>query len=295
MRIAITGATGLIGTQLTAKLTTDGHDVVTIGRSASGPNGVRWDPETGTIETSKLDGVDGVVHLAGEPIGAKRWTDDQKRRIVESREKGTRLIAETLASLAEPPKRFISGSAIGFYGDCGAELLTEESPNGDTFLAEVVRRWESAAAPAVDAGISTTFARTGIVLSTKGGALKQQLLPFKLGIGGKSGSGRQYQSWVHIDDEVGALAWLLDHDITGPVNIASPNPVQNSEFASTLASVLRRPSTMIPMIGPRLLFGRELADTLLLESQRVHPTRLVDGAYEFRFTDLRAALTDLVG
>lgn len=295
MRIAITGATGLIGTQLTAKLTTDGHDVVTIGRSASGPNGVRWDPETGTIETSKLDGVDGVVHLAGEPIGAKRWTDDQKRRIVESRERGTRLIAETLASLAEPPKRFISGSAIGFYGDCGAELLTEESPNGDTFLAEVVRRWESAAAPAVDAGISTTFARTGIVLSTKGGALKQQLLPFKLGIGGKSGSGRQYQSWVHIDDEVGALAWLLDHDITGPVNIASPNPVQNSEFASTLASVLRRPSTMIPMIGPRLLFGRELADTLLLESQRVHPTRLVDGGYGFRFTDLRAALTDLVG
>lgn len=295
MRVAVTGATGLIGTKLVAALRAHGHEVLGVSRR-SGPTGsLHWDPETGTIDAASFEGLDAVINLAGEPIGAKRWTEEQKRKILDSRERGTSLLARTLASLDAPPRRFLSGSAIGFYGDRGDEVLDEGSTPGSGFLAEVVERWEAAAQPAVDAGISTAFLRTGIVLSPDGGALKQQLLPFKVGIGGRSGSGRQFQSWIHIDDEVGAIEWLLDNDVAGPVNLTAPNPVRNAEFASALASVLRRPSTIIPQIGPRLLFGRELADTLLLDSQRVLPKRLLEGGYEFGFTDLRAALKDLVG
>ncbi len=294
MRVAVTGSTGLIGSKIVAALRGDGHEVFGVSRGA-GPTGtLHWDPESGTIDAASFEGLDAVINLAGEPIGAKRWTEEQKRRILESREHGTALLARTLASLDAPPRRLLSGSAIGFYGDRNDEVLDEDSPSGTGFLAEVVERWEAAAQPAIDAGISTAFLRTGIVLSPDGGALKQQLLPFKLGFGGRSGSGRQFQSWIHIDDEVGAIAWLLDHAIEGPVNLTAPQPVRNAEFASTLASVLRRPSTIIPQVGPRLLLGRELADTLLLESQRVLPKRLTEGGYEFRFTDLRAAIEDLV-
>lgn len=294
MRIAITGSSGMIGSALTHRLRAVGHEVVGVSRRGGVAGTIAWDPERGRIDATAFEGLDAVVHLAGEPIGARRWSAEQKRRILESRERSTELLARTLAALDDPPRRLLSGSAIGFYGNRGDEVLDEDSSSGDGFLAEVCRRWEAAAGPAIDAGISTAFLRTGIVLSSDGGALQRQLLPFKLGFGGRSGSGRQWQSWIHVDDEIGAIEWLLDHHLDGPVNLTAPNPVRNVEFAKELAGVLHRPSTVIPRIGPRLLLGRELADTLLLDSQRVVPKRLTGGGFEFRFTDLRAALVDLL-
>ena len=293
MRVAVSGATGLIGSRLVAELRSVGHEAVTISRRP-GVDTIVWDPDRGVLADGAIDGFDAVVNLAGEPIGAKRWTTEQKRRIVDSRVRSTELLVDAMARSSRPPTRFLSGSAIGYYGDCGAQVLTENSPAGSGFLADVVRRWEAAAAPAVELGVSTALLRTGIVLSAEGGALKQQLLPFKLGLGGRSGNGRQFQSWIHLDDHVRALVWLLERPVAGPVNLTAPNPVTNAEFASTLASVLRRPCGVIPQFGPRLLFGRELADTLLLESQRVLPKKLDDDGFAFRFPELRSALTNLI-
>jgi uncharacterized protein (TIGR01777 family) len=289
MRVVITGASGLIGTALSERLSGDGHEVVPLRR----PDG--WDPDAGTIDTNLLQAADAVVHLAGEGIGEKRWTDEQKARIRDSRTRGTRLIAETLAGLDGGPRVLLSGSAIGYYGDTGDTAVDETAPAGHDFLASVCVDWEAAAAPAVDAGLRVVWLRTGIVLSPKGGALARQLPFFRLGLGGRSGSGRQYQSWISLDDEVGAICHLLGRDdLSGPFNLTAPEPVTNGEFARTLGRVLRRPTTIIPMFGPRLLFGRELADSLLLASQRVLPAALESSGYTFTHTKLDAALRDLL-
>jgi len=293
MDIAITGATGLIGTRLATSLESSGHRVLRVVRRPSGRPGTDetvWDPAAGRIDAGAFDGLDAVVHLAGEGIGEGRWTPEQKRRIRDSRTDGTALLARTLATLPRPPRRLLSGSAIGFYGDTGDRPTDESGPAGTGYLPEVCVAWEAAAQPAVDAGIATAYLRTGVVLSAAGGALAKQLLPFKLGLGGRSGSGRQYVSWITLDDHVAATTWLLDADIAGPVNLTAPNPVTNAEFATALGRALHRPTTIIPMIGPRLLMGRELADTLLLESQRIVPGVLESSGFSFSHPTIDGAL-----
>lgn len=297
MDIAITGSNGLIGTRLVSELTTLGHRVLRVVRRPSErPSGdeALWDPERGTIDAAALEGIDAVVHLAGEGIAEKRWTAEQRERIRTSRTVGTTLLATTLASLDRPPARLLSGSAIGIYGDTGDRATDESGPAGRGFLPDVCIEWEASAGPAIDAGISTAFLRTGIVLSPDGGALAKQLPFFRVGLGGRSGNGRQYQSWISIDDEVSAIVWLLTATVEGPVNLTAPAPVTNAQFAKTLGRVLHRPTTIIPMIGPRVLFGRELADTLLLESQRIIPAKLGSAGFEFDHTTLDSALQHLL-
>lgn len=292
MDIAITGSTGLIGEALRTRLLADGHRVVRVVRhEPTGPDEIRWDPTTGHLEAADLDGLDAVVHLAGEGIAEKRWTDEQKQRILESRTLGTRLLAETLAGLERPPAVLVSGSAMGIYGDGGDRVLTEDSPPGDIFLSQVCVAWEAAAQPAIDAGIRVPFIRTGVVLSADGGALAKILLQFKLFAGGPMGSGRQWWSWISIDDEVAAIRWLIDHDVAGPVNLTAPAPVTYREFAKVLGHILHRPSFLpVPAFGPRLLLGAELADQLLFLSQRVEPTVLEAQAFPFAHRDIETAL-----
>jgi uncharacterized protein (TIGR01777 family) len=297
MDIAVTGASGMIGSALVAELRAGGHRVRPLVRRApTGPDELRWDPEAGTIDAAGLAGIDAVVHLAGEGIAEKRWTAEQKRRIMESRTKGTGLLARTLAALDPKPSVLLSGSAIGFYGDGGDEVLTEESPSrGTGFGTEVVLAWEAAAQPAIDAGIRTVFLRTGIVQSTTGGALAKVLPLFKLGLGGPIAGGKQWWPWISLDDEVGAIIHLLTAGVTGPVNLVSPNPVTNAEFTKTLAHVLHRPAILpVPMFGPALLLGRELANSLLGDSARLQPVRLLESGYEFRHPDLEGALLSLL-
>lgn len=294
MEIAITGASGLIGGALVRRLEADGHHVLRLVRRTPQEGEAHWDPAAGTIDAGALDGIDAVVHLAGEGIGEKRWTAEQKTKIRTSRVQGTSLLAAAIADLDRPPATFVVGSAIGYYGDTGDRAVDETAPPGDDFLASICVDWESAARPATVAGIRTVLARTGIVLSVDGGALARQLPFFKLGLGGRSGNGRQYQSWISIDDEAAALAWLLTAEVDGPVNLTAPEPVTNAEFAKTLGRVLHRPTTIIPMAGPRLLFGRELADALLLTSALVTPSVLTTHGFEFSHPKLDAALTDLL-
>lgn len=292
-RVAITGSTGLIGTALVQRLKADGHIPIRVVRSAA-PDSVesfQWDIDKGTIDESGLADVDAVVHLAGEGIAEKRWSDEQKSRIRDSRVDGTTLLATAIAGLSKPPPVLISGSAIGIYGDRGAEILTEASSPGDDFLANVCIDWEAAAQPAVDAGVRVANIRTGVVLSTEGGALAEQLPFFKLGIGGRIGNGKQYLSWIAVADVVGAIVWLLNEDIAGPVNLTGPTPVTNSEFTSTLGRVLNRP-TFLPTPKPALWakLGRELTEALLYSSARVEPAVLLDSGYSFNHTTLEQAL-----
>lgn len=295
MRIAITGSSGLIGTALRERLTSVGHDVVRVVRSrSSDPGSIQWDPAAGTIDAAGLEGVDAVVHLAGAGIGDQRWTDERKAEIRDSRTLGTSLLARTLAGLERKPSVFISGSAVGWYADTGSTAVDESGAGGSDFAASVAHDWENAATPARDAGIRTVTIRTGIVLSTKGGALAKQLPIFKLGVGGRFGSGNQYQPWISIDDEVGAIEWLLHADLEGPVNLTAPKPVTNAEFTKALGRALHRPTFIVPMLGPRLLLGRELADSLLLTSLRVLPARLEESGYRFAYPDLDGALHHLL-
>ncbi|HEV3469872.1 MAG TPA: TIGR01777 family oxidoreductase [Pyrinomonadaceae bacterium] len=297
MRIIVTGATGLIGSALVRSLLADGHAVTRLGRGAakgSAPPGVsdaRWDPERGVIPAEGLEGHDAAVHLAGEPVAEGRWTEEKKRRIRESRVKGTRLVSETLAGLAGKPRVLVSASAVGYYGDRGAEVLTEESAPGGDFLSGVCREWEAAARPAAAAGIRVAHPRIGVVLDAEGGALPKMLTPFKLGVGGRLGDGRQYMSWITLADVVRVIRRLLDDEaLSGPVNAVAPNPVTNAEFTKALGRVLGRPTLFaVPKFAARLAFG-ETADALLLASQRVEPARLK--ATDFRFSDpeLEAAL-----
>jgi hypothetical protein len=296
MRIAITGSSGLIGTALRASLEADGHDVVRVVRSGGGPGTVSWDLDAGTIDAAGLEGLDGVVHLAGEGIAEKRWTDDQKHRILESRTQGTTLLAEALAGLTDKPPVLVSGSAIGFYGDRGDEQLTEASSAGTGFLPEVVQAWEAAAAPAEAAGIRVPKVRTGIVLAAHGGVLERLAKLARFGLLGKLGSGQQWMSWISLHDEVAAIRFLLEHEVAGPVNLTAPGPVTNEVLTKALGRVLKRPTFLpVPSFGPKLLVGAELADALLFEGQRVLPEALQEAGFEFRHHEIETTLRDVLG
>ena len=292
MRIAITGSSGLIGTALSRRLAALDHTVVPVVRRAARDGEISWSPSDGTIDRGAFDGIDAVVHLAGAGIGDKRWTDDYKRTLLDSRTKGTQLVVDAIASAENGPNVLLSGSAIGFYGARGDEELDEISTSGDGFLADLCVQWEELAAPAEQAGARVAYLRTGIGLSNAGGALKKQLPLFKFGLGGKMGSGDQWQSWISIDDEVEAIVHLLTADISGPVNLTAPNPVTNAEFTDTLGKVLHRPTFLpIPKFGPKLVLGAELADNLLFSGQRVLPAVLLgDDGFSFTHPDLETAL-----
>jgi len=291
VRIAITGSSGLIGSALAGSLEADGHSVVRVVRSGGGPGTTTWDPSAGSIDPSAFEGLDGVVHLAGEGIGARRWSGEQKRRILESRTKGTNLLSEALASCSDRPPVMVSGSAVGFYGDRGAEELTEHSGPGSGFLADVVQRWEASAGVAEAAGVRVPRLRTGIVLDRREGALSKMLPLFKVGLGGRFGSGEQWMSWISITDEVRVIRFLLEGDLAGPVNATAPEPVTNRELTKTLGEVLGRPSLLpVPAFGPKLLLGGELAESLLFDSQRVLPRALLEAGFEFRHPHIRTAL-----
>ena len=296
MDVLISGATGLIGTELTAALEAGGHRTTRLTRLPKGPGDVRWDPMAGEIDASRLGGHDAVVHLAGESIAEGRWNAAKKRRIMESREKGTRLLSETLAGLPEKPAVMVSVSGINYYGDSGDEVLTEESPPGADFLAEVCKVWEASADPAREAGIRVVHPRMGIVLSPKGGALGRTLPIFKLGGGGRIGSGRQWWSWVALDDVVGAIVHALENDaVAGPLNVSTPNPLTNAQYTRVLGRVLNRPTVFpLPVPAARLVLG-EVADALLLSSMRVEPAKLEETGYEFRYPELEGALRHLLG
>ena len=295
MKILVTGATGLVGGALIPLLVGGGHEVVRLGRAAPGAGDMHWDPERGVLDARALDGLDGVVHLAGENIAAGRWTAEKKRRIRDSRVRGTRLLAETLAGLERPPRVLVSASAVGFYGDRGDEELTEASPVGAGFLADVCREWEASTEAAQGKGIRVVHARLGVVLSTGGGALAKMLTPFRLGAGGIIGSGRQYTSWITLDDTAAAIAHLLATDtVAGPVNVVAA-AVTNHAFTKTLGRVLRRP-TLFPLPGfaARLAFG-EMADALLLASTRVRPAALLESGYACRQGSLEEGLRHVIG
>jgi uncharacterized protein (TIGR01777 family) len=295
MKIVISGASGLIGTQLVEQLQQHGHDVVRLVRRAANTGEIMWDPKAGVLSASALEGADAVIHLSGAGIGDKRWTSSYKREILESRTITTSLIANTIANMSRKPSVFLCGSAIGIYGPRGDEQLTEVSTNGTSFLADVCEQWEAAAKPASDAGVRTVLLRTGIVLTTKGGALKKQLPLFQLGLGGKFGNGKQWQSWISIDDEVGAIEHLLTTNVSGAVNLTAPNPVTNAEFTSTLARVVKRPAFLpIPPFAPKAILGGELADALLFTGQRVIPAALNASGYQFVHPTLEVALRALL-
>lgn len=291
MRIAITGASGFIGAALRRSLEADGHTVVPFVRREAGLGEVRWDPAAGRLEPDDLRGVDAVANLAGAGIGDARWTEARKRTLVESRTLGTRLLAEALASVDGGPGVLLSGSAVGYYGDRGDEVLTEASGPGDDFLARLCVAWEAATQPAEAAGVRVAHLRTGLVFGPGGGILPRMALPFRFGAGGRLGSGRQWMSWIALEDEVGALRFLLDHEVRGPVDLTAPEPVTNAQLTTTLGRALHRPTLLpAPPFALRAVLGRERADGLLFVSQRVLPAVLQDAGYEFRQPRLDGAL-----
>ena len=296
MHIAVSGSSGLVGSALISFLTREGHRVTRLVRRAAAGGEVAWDIAQGVRDLSHLEGVDAVVHLAGENIAAARWTAARKEEIRRSRVEGTRRLCESLGRLSRRPKALVSASAIGFYGNRGDEILREDSAPGSDFLAQVCREWEATTEPASRAGIRAVQLRFGMILSPAGGALKKMLLPFKLGAGGRIGSGRQFMSWIGIDDAVGAIHHaIVTESLQGPVNAVAPTPVSNTEYTRTLARVLSRPAIApMPAFAARLAFG-EMADALLLASQRVLPTRLQATGYRFRHPELEGALRHLLG
>ena len=294
MRILITGASGLIGKALQNSFDQKGYEMLLASRGEpKDERYIQWSPDTGFAEADlgRIEGMDAVVHLAGESISALRWNEDKKKAIRDSRVFGTRSMIETFDKLERKPKTFISGSAIGFYGDRGDDVMTESSPVGKTFLAEISREWEAESRRAEDLGIRTVLLRTGIVLSKDGGALATMMTPFKFGVGGVVGSGKQWMSWISLDDVIGIINFALENEsVRGAINVVAPNPVTNEEFTKTLGSVLYRPTFLpLPDFAVHMVFG-EMGDALLLDSTRVVPKRLLDTGYEFKFTDLKAAL-----
>jgi hypothetical protein len=294
MRVLVSGSTGLVGSALVERLDGRGHEVGRLVRPETGTEGVAWDPATGEVDAEALDGYDAVVHLAGESID-QRWTAGTKRRIRESRVRGTRLLAGALADREDGPSTLLSASAVGYYGDRGSTPLTEESPPGDLFLSSVCEQWEAATEPAAEAGLRVVTLRTGVVLSTESGALARMLPPFRLGVGGRLGSGEQYTPWTTRADAVGAVEHLLTSDVEGPVNVCAPTPVTNATLTGTLGDMLGRPTVLrVPETGVRLLFG-QMGEELLLASARVRPTRLEASGYEWRDPELRPALERVLG
>jgi uncharacterized protein len=291
MKILISGSTGLIGSALLRAAASAGYTVIPLVRKRGVDSSVYWDPDAGTIDSAALEGVDCVVHLAGESIASGRWTAARKARILGSRVKGTTLLASALARMNRRPSVLVSGSAIGAYGDCGDRILTEESPMGSDFLAGVCREWENATTPASNAGIRVVHLRTGIVLAKDGGALPKMVLPFKLGVGGRIGSGMQYMSWIDLEDEVQVILHCIKKEsIHGPINSTATLPVRNAEFTKVLGRVLSRPTVLsMPAFMARLVLG-EMADALLLSSQRIEPAKLVASGYTFRRPNLEDTL-----
>lgn len=300
MDVLVTGASGFIGSALVDALVETGHRPIRAMRTDHVPSGVdaiAWDPDAGTIDAGALDGLDGVVHLAGAGIGDKRWTDERKRLILESRTKPTGLLAETLAGLQRPPPVLVSGSAIGYYGGRADEPRGEDAPPGDDFVAGVCTAWEAAAKPAADAGIRVVTIRTGLVLGRGGGLLGRLLTPFRLGAGGRLGDGKQWMSWISIQDEVDAIIHALrTPELEGPANLTAPHPVTNAELTRTLARVLHRPAVIpTPLLPLKALYGEELVDQLLLASQNVLPERLTASRFSFEHPTLEAALRAQLG
>ena len=292
MKILISGSHGLVGTALIKSLEPEGHEIFRLVRHA--PNSrseIEWSPDRYSIALARIEGFDAVVHLAGESIAEGRWSDEKKKRIRESRAKGTKLLGDALANLSNPPRILISASAIGYYGNRGDEVLTEGSTPGDGFLPEVCVEWEKATALATEKGIRVVNTRFGVILDAHGGALAKMLPPFRMGIGGRIGSGKQWMSWIALDDVVGGIKFALTNEtLSGPVNFVAPNPVTNSEFTKALGKALSRPTLFpIPAFGVRLVFG-EMGDALLLSSQRVKPVSLEASGYRFQYSNLDGAL-----
>jgi uncharacterized protein (TIGR01777 family) len=292
-RVLVSGASGPIGAALLPSLKAQGFEMVRLVRGPAKAGQITWDPLDALFPAS-VSGFDAVVHLAGESI-VGRWTDAKRKAIRDSRVLGTQSVAKALAQTDEKARVLVCASAIGFYGDRGDETLDESSPTGHGFLPEVCREWEQASRIAADAGIRTVNVRIGLVLSRNGGALEKMLLPFKLGLGGRLGAGQQWWSWIHVDDVVGAIHHAIQTEsLSGPVNLVSPNPVQNSEFTKTLAAVLHRPALFpVPELALRSVFGKAAADELLLSSERVRPEKLAASGYTFRYPTLREALENL--
>jgi hypothetical protein len=297
MHVLVSGAGGLIGRSLVPALKGAGHQVSRLvrGQFAASTGDIPWAPERGVLDPAALEGVDGVVHLAGEPI-LGRWTAAKRARIRDSRVSGTALLARTLAGLARKPSALVCASASGYYGDRGDELLTEESAPGEGFLAEVCREWEAAALPARAAGMRVAYLRTGLALAREGGLLGTLLLPFRLGLGGPIGRGRRYWSWIAIDDLVQVFRYALEsHSLSGAVNTVAPHPVTNAEFSRTLGRVLSRPALLpVPPAALRLVFGREAANEAMLASARLVPARLLAAGFRFSFPDLEGALRHVI-
>ncbi|HET6973748.1 MAG TPA: TIGR01777 family oxidoreductase [Pyrinomonadaceae bacterium] len=292
MRILVSGSHGLVGQALISSLTSDGHEIVRLVRSKpAGATEIEWHPNQEKIDAASLEGLGAVVHLAGESIASSRWTEEKKRAIRDSRVKGTALLSEALARMSRPPSVFVSASAIGYYGNRGDEVLTEQSAPGDDFLANVCVEWENATIPAIEKGIRTVHARFGIILDQKEGALAKMLTPCRMGIGGRIGDGKQWMSWIDIQDVVNGLKFLIGNSsVNGPVNFVAPNPVTNAEFTKTLGRVLSKPTIFpIPAFGARLAFG-EMGDALLLSSARVKPGVLQNFAYPTLDSALRHLL-----
>ena len=296
--VLVSGAAGLIGARLSERLSGAGHTVVRLARSTGerGESVVRWNPDTGALDARDLEGVHAVIHLAGEPIDRGRWTAAKKALILDSRVEGTRLLSNAIAGLARPPGILIAASAAGFYGDRGDEVLTEESSPGEGFLAEVCRRWEAATEPAVQRGTRVVNLRTGLVLSAGAGLLGKLLPLFKRGLGGTLGDGHRYMSWITLDDTVNAIHFTLEtQTLSGPVNVASPNPVTNGEFTRTLNRVLGRPAFLrVPELAMRLALGGEKAKALAFTGARLLPSKLLSTGFSFEHPDLEPALRGLL-
>lgn len=296
MKILVSGSHGLVGKALSKSLSAKGHEIYKLVRERSSEErDIEWRPEEGTIDIAALEGFDALVHLAGENIASGRWTDEKKRRIRESRVRGTSLLSQSLSKLSNPPATFVSASAIGYYGNRGDELLSETSAPGTDFLASVCKEWEQATVAASEKGVRVVMARFGIILDAKDGALAKMLTPFRMGVGGKIGDGKQWMSWIALDDVVNGLEFVLENrTLSGPVNFVAPRPVRNAEFTKALGRALHRPTWFpVPAFIAETAFG-EMGDALLLSSQRVEPRTLTQAGFKFSYSDIDAALSHVL-
>ena len=298
MKILIAGATGLIGSKLVPFLKEQGHQVVILTREQGqlDSGSISWNPESGFIDGSKLEGFDAIINLAGENIADGRWTEEKKEKIYKSRVNLTRQLSEAIANLTKPPKVFINASATGYYGNKWDIIQTEDSPRGVGFLADLCLKWEEATQVAEDRGIRVVKLRTGIVLSPQGGALGKMIPPFKMGMGGTLGGGAQYMSWITLEDLIRVIDFALTHDsIKGPINVVTPNPVSNADFTKALGKQLHRPTFMhMPEMVVKVMFG-EMADEMLLSSTRAMPEKLTNAGFKFEYPMLEEALQHVLG